>query len=532
MTAVFEFLVEQPAVLTFLLIGLGMFLGHRRVKGVKLGAAAVLFLAIAVAAWAQAYDIEVRVPHLLGHVGLLLFAFAIGNNSGASFFQNIKRATGPIIAMLGMYIVVAGVAYAAGKYIFGMDIALIGGTFAGALTNTPALAAVGEASGDPGLATVGYAVAYLFGVIGMLIAAEFALRRSASDTDAPAKITHYNVRVERTDRTTVGAVMREVDGPIEFSRLRRGEQGPIWIPESTDVLEKDDLVTIVGSIDDVERALRFLGHRSSHSLRQDRRFLDFRRITLSETALVGKTVGELDEILEERWGAKVSRVRRGDNDMLAIPSLVVEMGDRVRVVGPTMKLKEISHWLGDSSRGLTDINPVAFGLGLALGAVIGAIPIPVPGGSFTLGGAAGVLIVGLVMGKLGKVGNFVTAIPNTVNAVIAELGLLIFLAQAGTNAGGQIAEAFTGGDWWKILILGFLITGVFACGMFVIMRKLFQMGGTKLSGLLAGAQTQPAVLGYANSKTGSDPRVALGYALVYPAAMFAKIIIAQILGAL
>lgn len=532
MTPVFEFLSNQPAILLFFLIGLGMFLGHRRLGGVRLGAAAVLFLAIGVAAWAQAGGIEVRVPAEVGHIGLMLFAFSIGISSGASFVANIRRATGPIVTVVVMLIAAAAVSYLVGVVAFGMDIALVGGTFAGAVTNTPALAAAGEASGNPGLATVGYAVAYLFGVVGMLIAADIALSKRHADKDKPAPITHRNVRVERDDEPTVGEIMRNVGGMIEFSRIRRGEQGPIWIPASTDILYRDDLVTIVGSVEDVNHVLTDLGHESSHSLRQDRRFLDFRRITVSESNVVGMTVLELDKILEERWGAKVSRIRRGDNDMLALPSLVVEMGDRVRVVGPTLKLKEISGFLGDSTRGLTDINPVALGLGMMLGALIGAIPVPIPGGTFTLGAAGGVLLVGIVMGHIGKVGSFVMILPSTATAVLSEIGLLIFLAQAGTNAGGQIAGAFSGGDWWKILIVGAAVTTFYAAGMYLAMRKVFDMGGTKTSGVLAGSQTQPAVLGYANAKTGGDPRVALGYALVYPAAMVAKIIVAQVLGGL
>ncbi len=531
MSDIFTFLAEQPVMLAFLLVGGGMALGRLKVKGVGLGAAAVLFLAIAVAAWSTAEGIDLAIPHIVGTLGLVIFAFAIGNNAGGTFFKSLKQATGPIITMVLLFILAAVSAYLVGTYVFDMDIALIAGTFAGAVTNTPALAAAGESSGDPGTATVGYAVAYLFGVIGMIIAANLALRKAHLDTDTPSPVTHQNVRVDRTDLPTVGGVLAEIGTVVEFSRLRRGEEGPIWIPSSSEKLHEGDLVTIVGDDEAVRSVISALGHASSHSLRADRRMLDFRRITVSEPNHVGKTVGELDEILAERWGAKISRVRRADQDMLALPSMMVEMGDRVRVVGPTLKLKEISSWLGDSSKGLTDINPVALGLGLGFGILLGSIEIPMPGGgSFSLGAAAGVLIVGLVMGRLGRIGNVVTALPNTANAVMSELGLLLFLAQAGTNAGGQIGTAFSGDEWWKILLLGILITSIMAGGLYVAMKSIFKMGGTRLSGLLGGAQTQPAVLAFANGRTGADPRVALGYALVYPVAMITKILVAHILG--
>ena len=134
------------------------------------------------------------------------------------------------------------------------------------------------------------------------------------------------------------------------------------------------------------------------------------------------------------------------------------------------------------------------------------------------------------MGRLGRIGSVVTALPKSANAVMSELGLLLFLAQAGTNAGGQIGQAFSGDEWWKILLLGILVTSIMAVGLYAAMRSIFKMGGTRLSGLLGGAQTQPAVLAFANGRTGADPRVALGYALVYPVAMITKILVAHFLG--
>ena len=140
------------------------------------------------------------------------------------------------------------------------------------------------------------------------------------------------------------------------------------------------------------------------------------------------------------------------------------------------------------------------------------------------------MIVGLIFGRLGRIGPIVTAMPFTAGQVLAEFGLLVFLAQAGANAGGQIEKAFTSGTWLQILLLGIIMTSIMAIGLYVVMRWAFKMGGTKLAGLLAGAQTQPAVLAFANSRTNMDPRVSLGYALVYPVAMIGKILVAQIMG--
>jgi len=209
------------------------------------------------------------------------------------------------------------------------------------------------------------------------------------------------------------------------------------------------------------------------------------------------------------------------------------MGDRVRVVAPTAKMAEISKLFGDSTKGMTSINPVALGIGMVLGILLGSIQIPLGGGdTFSIGSAAGTLIVGLIMGRVGRIGTAVTALPYTACMVMSELGLLIFLAHAGTNAGGQIMTAFTSGEWTKILFLGVIITLVVAAGLYFSMRYIGKMGGTKLAGALGGTQTQPAVLAFANGRTGDDPRVAMGYAMVYPVAMIVKIFVAQILGSL
>ena len=233
MHQVFEILSEQPVLFLFILIGIGMAFGHVKIKGISLGAAAVLFFAIALAAWAQSYDIELRVTPQLGTLGLTLFTFAIGINSGASFFHNLKTAVGPILTMVAFY----GIAAAAGLYIgkaMGMDVPLIAGTFAGSVTNTPALAAAGEASGDPARATVGYSIAYLFGVIGMLAASMAALHYGRNDKDAPSPLSNRTIRVERDDHPFVGDIYEKLGEKVSFSRLRRGETGPRcrtpWIP--------------------------------------------------------------------------------------------------------------------------------------------------------------------------------------------------------------------------------------------------------------------------------------------------------------
>lgn len=533
MTQFFSYLADQPVALVFLLVGAGMALGGIKIRGVSLGAAAVLFLGIGVAAAAASVGVETTVPPLIGTLGLVVFAFGIGNNSGVTFFQSLRTATAPVLAMIGVFIIAAIAAWGLGTWVFGLDIATIAGTFAGAVTNTPALAAASEASGDSQAATIGYAVAYMFGVLGMMIVAVIVLRDAGNDDDTASPVARMHMQITRQGGISVAEIIATGRDQVQLTRLRRVSSNEVVIPDRFDILHPGDVVTIVGSPEFLDALMPEIGRESPQTLNEDRHDLDFRRITVSRHNLAGRTIGDLNEELAETWGARISRVRRADQDQLAIPDHILELGDRVRVVAPATKMRDVSRFLGDSSTGLTDINPIALGLGLALGIFLGSIAVPLPGGgSFSLGAAAGVLIVALIMGRIGRIGKLVTALPHSANTVLAELGLLLFLAQAGTNAGGQIATAFTGGSWWRILVLGAIITTIVGVGLALVMRRVMRIGATKTAGILGGAQTQPAVLGFVNNRTNSDPRVALGYAMVYPAAMIAKILVTHVLASL
>lgn len=523
---VLHYLAEQPLLLVFVLIGVGMALGSFKVRGISLGAAAVLFLGIAFSAVVSG----VSVPPLVGTLGLVLFAFGIGNNSGVTFFKSLRTATAPVLSMIGVFAAAAVVAWGLGIYAFHLDIAMVSGAFAGAITNTPALAAATEATGDDAQATVGYAVAYLFGVVGMMVATVLVLRGAGNDDDTAVPVVQVNLQVTRKGGMSVAEVVDIGGNSVQVTRLRRVGSNDVELPGMFDILFPGDVITLVGEPTHLEAVLKTAGRESPQALTEDRHDLDFRRITISQHQLAGHTIDDLNRELTSRWGARISRVRRADHDRVAVPEFVVELGDRVRVVAPVEHMREISEYLGDSSQGLTDINPVSLGLGLAAGMYVGHLAIPLPGGfSLSLGAAAGVLIVALVMGRIGRVGSLITALPHSANTVLAELGLLLFLAQAGTNAGGQILGAFESDAWWKLLLLGAVITTIVAAGLTIVMRRVLHIGATKTAGILGGAQTQPAILAFANNRTHTDQRVELGYAMVYPAAMIAKILITHVL---
>ncbi|MCR2764920.1 transporter [Microbacterium sp. zg.B48] len=523
MRPVFDFLAAQPVLTAFLLVGLGSALGRVRVGGVSLGAIGVLFAAMGLTAWGVATGVTIELPALIGDTGLVVFAFCVGLIAGPSFGHTLRTAYPLLLVVTAVLLATAATGLLLGRAL-GFSTVTIAGTFAGAVTNTPALAASG---GSPE-ATVGYASAYVFGVIAPIAAVSLALRHRASEDHAATQLENKAVRIDTADRPTAGALSRRYGGRITFSRLRSKGGGDYVVVGPDTELPPGGVVNVVGPREAVEAVAAELGHTSSLDIVQDRSRLEYRRLILSNPELAGRPLGSLG--LRERFGATVPRVRRGDADMLGADDVVLQQGDRLQVVAPRDEIPALTTLIGDSERGMTDINPVALGVGIALGLALGAVTVPLPGGGgFALGPAAGALIAGLVFGRVRRVGPIVTTLPTTAANVLAELGLVLFLAYAGTKAGSLIGSAITSGEIVGLLVLGAAMTTLLAAGTYAVARLALRTEGTRLGGVMAGTFTNPALLGFANTRTGYDMRVTVGYTLVYPAAMVVKILIAQIL---
>lgn len=516
-------LADNPLIFLALVIGLGAAIGSISVRKVALGPAAVLFTALGLTAWGSSMGLDLVLPDVVGSIGLVLFAFTTGLLAGPGFFGALRRSWPAMVAVAAV-VVATGVAGLLVGRAMGISGESIAGTFAGALTNTPSLAAAG---GSPA-ATVGYASAYIFGTGWTLLLTALALRSAHKDVDAPPALEDCTIDVFRQS-ISVAEIMERFGPDLILTRIRPGGRGPVVAIEPDRVVRAGDQIALVGTATAVDALVSAIGQRSADDLRQDQTALTYRRIIVSRHDLVGRTIGDLG--LAERFGAKVVRLRRGDVDILATDDAMLQLGDRLRVVGPPERLTEVSDYIGDSARGLTELTPVALGLGIAAGLGIGLLTVPLGSLSFSLGAAGGTLLVGLVLGKLGKVGRIPVSMPQTAAGVVSELGLFIFLAYAGSKAGSLILEAFTSGEVARYALLGAVMTLVLTVATYVLMRYVWKSGGTKLAGLIGGAQTNPAVLSFANAKTGYDPRVAVGYALLYPTAMIAKILIAQLLAA-
>lgn len=515
-------LSHHPLLLLFSCLAVGSAAGAVRLRGFSLGPAAVLFTALALSAW----DERLELPGELGALGLALFAYCVGIASGPSFFAALRHhlgaALGVVAGLTGCGVVAVGL----GR-ILGIEPGVIAGAYAGALTNTPALAAATDQAAGASGPTVGYSVTYVGGVLMLLVAAAWVLRRPAPPPVGDgAPLVSRTVRVTADDLPDLGRLAR--DEGVVFSRVKHADG--LEVARDDMRVAPGDLVTAVGTKDRVSRTQERIGTRTDadDELTLDRHELDMRRVALSNRSLSGRTV---DDIGLDRFEARATRIRRGDVDLIATPATRLHLGDRVRVIAPRARIPEVSRFLGDSERGPGDLNPIGLSIGMAAGVALGLVPIPIPGGHFSLGVAAGPLLVGLVLGRMARSGPVAWSLPYTASQLLQHLGILVFLAQAGSRAGSDLAAAISGGQAPRIAVLGVAISA-FACATLVVVARRFRLGGPHLAGVVAGAQTQPAILAFAQERTGNDQRVAHGYALIFPAAMVTKILVAIAIAAL
>lgn len=534
-----EALAAQPLLLLFLTIGLGYLLSLIKLKGIGLGVAAVLFAGLGLGMWGgRAFEL----PELVSQFGLLLFVYAIGVQAGPLFFR-ILRKSGLGLTLLALVTVAAtGAAAAWSVRLFGISPELGIGLFCGAVTNTPALAAVSESlRGTPGalLPTVGYSIAYPLGVALPILLAEMflhlgkvdmptAVKQAESSTSehhgAPA-VCNLEVRSEGM----IGKPLSETPLfklPVRVSRLMRGEDVMVARPET--VLAAGDILRVVGTEEDLVKARELVGGevKDVPGLEFRRDPVDYRRMIVSTPRLVGRKLGEIE--LEKRFEAVVTRLRRGDQDFVPTLDTVLERGDRLRVVARRDQMPEIATYLGDSSRAFSETDFLSLSLGIVMGILLGIIRFPLPGGgSVHLGLAGGPLVVALVLGWLGRTGPLIWSLPPAANLAFRQLGLVLFFSAVGLRAGGNFAVALAQQGPLLIAIgagITLLATLILLGGAMWVLR----MDWVSAAGALAGGQTQPALLTFADDRSHSEaPNVV--YTAIMPTAMIAKILVAQIL---
>ncbi len=547
MSTMVEVFRENILLLLFLVGASGFLLGKIRIGGVSFGVAAVLFTGLAFGALHP----DIRLPAIVGNLGLVLFVYTIGLSSGHQFVASLR---GPglrdnLFAVM-MLLVAFGLTIAA-QTLLVLPATTTAGLFTGSVSNAATLAAALEylqrsvpAEQFDSLraqTAVSFSLGYPMAILSVVIAiavmqrvwridyAREAARTPGAGGTGETVITR-TLRITQPAATVqpIDVLRREQQWRVVFGRWRRGDRLDLVTPDTTFMV--GDEVTLVGSESELERVIAFCGEIALHGLDLDRTDLDYRRMFVSNPNVVGQRLADLH--LPERLGAVVTRIRRGDAEMVARPELRLELGDRVRVTARRANMEVIGKFFGDSYRALSEIDVLTFNLGIALGLLLGMVTVPLPGGvSLKLGIAGGPLVVALFLSYLDRTGPLVWHLPYNANLTLRQIGLVCFLATVGVNAGWDFVTTLFQGNGLILLLTAFGIALILGFTTLIVGYKLLKIPMGTLIGILAGIQTQPGAVSFAVDQT-HDDRPGFGYATVFPTILIAKIILAQLILAL
>jgi len=533
-----QILAENPLLLLFVVASLGYFIGTIKFRGSSLGVAAVLFVGLAIGA----IDKDFYIPDIIFSLGLVLFVYSIGLSSGDAFFKSYKKNGLRDFLFILIMLILSGCIAIGLAFLLGIDAAKITGIYAGSTTNTPALAGVLEYMQGNGLGgsvdskniVVGYSYSYPMGVLGSIIAIilmkkflkiNFEKEKEQLKSDYPIGENLTSRSIEVLNEDAIGIELRDLKKAQKWNVIfgRVSIKGEISLSNFQQKFEKGDQLLAVGSEKEISRVARFMGRFSEEKLSWYRGDYDSRRIFVSNSRVVGRTLASLN--IDEKYGAIITRIRRGDVDMLAHGTTVLQQGDRIRFVARRQDLKALSKYFGDSYHQVSQVNLFSFGLGIGIGLLLGLVQISLSDTlSFKLGNAGGPLIVALILGALGRTGPIVWTLPYSANVTLQQIGLLLLLAAVGVKSGNAFIESFASDGFTMIAASG--IISVFSALITLwIGYKIVKIPFSLLMGIVSN---QPAILDFANSQAKNGiPN--FGYTMVFPIALIIKIVIAQVI---
>lgn len=528
-------------------IAAGVLLGKIKFFGISLGVTFVLFVGILAGHFGFTGN-----PAILSFVqdfGLILFVFCIGLQVGPSFFSSFKRG-GITLNLLAVGIVFLNIAVALILYFAlqgRVDIPMMVGILCGAVTNTPGLGAANEALQQlhyqgPEIA-MGYACAYPLGVMGIILSmiiiryiCRVDVKQDSDEIQKEEANPHmkpYTISLKVQNEALSGKTLSQVQNFLarDFVCTRIIQDGHMITPNANTVLRLGDRMFLVCAEDDSEAIMAFIGPKIEQDWdatnQQDKPMVS-RRILVTQPNINGKTLGELH--FSSMYGVNVTRVNRSGMDLFAARQLRLQVGDRVMVVGPQDAIERVANLLGNQLRRLDHPNIVTIFVGILCGILFGSLPIAIPGmpTPVKLGLAGGPLIISILIGRFGHKVKLVTYTTMSANLMLREVGLVLFLASVGIKAGENFVQMVVEGDGVLYVGLGFLITFIPLVITGIVARWHHRVNYFTLMGLIAGSNTDPPALAYANQIAGNDAP-AVGYSTVYPLTMFLRILTAQLL---
>ena len=535
--------VTQSIVLLTLVVCLGLWAGeHLRIKNFSLGITWILFVGIIFSS--LGISIDPQVSHFAKNFGLILFVYSIGLQVGPSFSPFGK--SGLRLNLLAVAIVLLGCACTIGlHYLTGIDMSTMAGIMSGAVMNTPSLGAVQQTASDllgtvsPDIA-MGYALAYPFSIVGLILSFELirffcrvnlrkeeeSLRQEHVSDDDPICV---DIRLSVANAVTLSDLHQLC--PIAnmlVSRVTRVDGNDELVDAST-VLYPNDIIRIV-SDKRHEKDLQVLGEVTHFGFRGRERsdHLISRRVVVTRTECNGKRLSTFD--VRHRYHATITRINRAGVELLATPDFILQLGDRIMVVGDKEDVRQVAEIFGNELKRLDLPNLMPIFFGIFLGVLLGSLPVAIPGmnQSFKLGLAGGSLIVALLIGRFGPYYNMVTFATTSANMMLRQVGLTLFLAAVGLSVGDGFVSTIVGGGYMWV-IYGALITMLPLVVVGFIAYKGMKINFFKVVGLLIGAMTGAPALGYAESLSSHNDQASVTYATVYPLTMFLRVMAGQLL---
>lgn len=534
----------QAVCVISVIIAVGLGLGKLRVCGISLGVTFVFFTGILAGHLGLSID-----PEILKYAedfGLMLFVYELGLKVGPGFFSSF-RTGGIKLNMLGLGLVLAGTAVAiALSYIMAIPMTDMVGILSGATTNTPSLGAAQQAISQLGLSTEGAAlscaVTYPLGVVGVILAfvvvRKFVARKSDYEERHQDDSDHtYVAEFRVTNPGIYGRSLREIStfGSVHFVVSRIWHDEDVSIPGPDDVLCEGDRVLVITNEDEVAKLTVLFGEKSERDWNKpdinwdslDKNLVS-RTITISKPQFNGRRLGSLK--LRKLYVVNISRVSRSGVRLLARPDLMLQLGDRLTIVGTPEAINKVGAMMGNSDTDLKDPNLAAIFIGLVLSLIVGSIPISIPGISvpIKLGLAGGPIVVGILIGRFGPHFHMVTYTTRSANLMLRGIGLSLFLACLGLDAGGQFIDTILRGDGLTWVVAGFIITLLPSLAMTIAAMRWWHLDFGTAAGMVSGAMANPMSMTYADGITPGD-NAPVAYATTYPLSMFARVVIAQLL---
>lgn len=539
----------QAIIAISLISALGLQLGKIKIFNISLGITFVFFVGIVVGYFRIPMNEDIL--NFAQNFGLVIFVYALGLQVGPGFFSSFKK-DGITLNLLALAVIFIGFAITIlFSYTTNVTLPNLIGILCGAVTNTPVLGAAQQALeqvsyGDTNTLSkmaLGCAIAYPLGVLGVILAIAFMralLFPNLSNENKPEKgksdtyVGEYHVTNPALTDKTVSEIMKHSKSRFVISRLWR--DGKVSIPVSNTVIKQDDHLLIISPKSDVDSIKLIFGEQENVDWNKedidwnhiDKSHLVSRRIIVTRSKVNGVKLGTLK--LRNLYGINITRINRAGIDLFPSPNLSLQIGDKLTVVGESASINNVSKILGDEVKRLKDPNLIAIFVGVALGLVLGAMPLPIPGMNFPirLGIAGGPIIVGILMGAFGPRLHLTTYTTQSANMMMRQFGIVIYLACLGLGAGKDFFDTILKPEGILWVGIGFVLTVVPVILVGIISMKIYKINYSKSIGMLCGSMANPMALNYVNSTVDSDePSVA--YATVYPVSMFVRIVATQLL---